>query len=154
MKKIKNQILLPILFSVLLGSVCGKLVYKIYSDNSKMVLNSQKIYLLESGEYEDYDKMRTNTTGFDYVYYNEKGKYKTIVGITSNKDNINKIKKLYDINTTINEYYLNDTKLSTNMIEYDQKLEKENNLNNINSIVKDMLKTYNETKNIKLVKIS
>ena len=92
MKKILKRVFTPIVLSVIIGCVCGKMTYKIYKDDLENKFSSQKIYLLESGSYVSYENMKENNFSNNYLYYIEDNTYKSIVGITKRYDNIDKIK--------------------------------------------------------------
>ena len=114
-EKIINQtkkVVIPVFISILCGGICGKIVYNIYDENDTFLTNST-MYLLQAGAYSSYDNMRANTMGNNYVYYEDDGLYKAIIGITSSYDNIEKIKNAYNGEVIVNEYYLNDIELSS-----------------------------------------
>ena len=93
-EKIINQtkkVVIPVFISIICGAICGKIVYNIYDENDTFLVNNT-MYLLQAGAYSSYDNMRANTMGNNYVYYEDDGLYKAIIGITSSYDNIEKIK--------------------------------------------------------------
>lgn len=154
MKQILKKAIIPIFLSIICGFLCGRVVYKIYLGNDDLSYNQNLIYLIQSGAYSSYDNMRANTIGNNYVYYQEDELYKTIIGITKNKDNIEKIKKIYDGEVIINEYYTNDQILNNKIIEYDKKISKEENNDKIKEIVIEVLNLYKGEVDVKLIKIS
>ena len=91
MKKIIKSIIIPILLSILCGYFSAKGVFGIYKENLENKLNSSKIYLLKNGEYNSYDDMRKNNLLNSYVYYEDKNKSTSVVGITKEEDNISAI---------------------------------------------------------------
>ena len=115
-------------------------------------INSNKVYLLQSGAYSSIDNMKMNTKQLNYVYFNDEGMYKTIVAITKNKDNIKKIKNAYNIDMVINEYYLENDDLINKINEYDKELAGTSDKEEVVKIVNNMLINYKEENNIKLVK--
>lgn len=149
--KIK-KIILSIILSVLLGYLSGIIVYKIYESDTDEVINSNKIYLLQSGAYSSIDSMKVNTSVSNYVYYNDSGIYKTIIALTKDKNNIDKIKNAYNIDMIINEYYLEDENVNKIINEYDTKLKTIENKEEIIDMVDNMLLTYKEKDGLKLVK--
>ena len=94
MKKILKSYLIPLIISVLFGFISAKLVYSVYNDDVENKLSSSKLYLIESGKYLTYDNMREENNGNNYVYYKDDDGYKTVVGITRNYDNIDKINSI------------------------------------------------------------
>ncbi len=154
-EKIINQtkkVVIPVFISILCGAVCGKIVYNIYAENDTL-LDNNTMYLLQAGAYSSYDNMRANTMGNNYVYYEDDGLYKAIIGITSSYDNIEKIKNSYNGEVIVNEYYLNDVELSNKIYELDKKLNKEENTDNIREIINSMLELYKK-ENINLTKVN
>lgn len=152
-EKIINQtkkVVIPVFISILCGGICGKIVYNIYDENDTFLTNST-MYLLQAGAYSSYDNMRANTMGNNYVYYEDDGLYKAIIGITSSYDNIEKIKNAYNGEVIVNEYYLNDIELSNKISKLDKELSKEEDSNNIKEIINSMLALYKE-ENINLTK--
>lgn len=151
MLKIK-KVLISIILSIILGYLCGITIYKIYENDTLNIINSNKVYLLQSGAYSSIDNMKMNTKQLNYVYFNDEGMYKTIVAITKNKDNIKKIKNAYNIDMVINEYYLENDDLINKINEYDKELAGTSDKEEVVKIVNNMLINYKEENNIKLVK--
>lgn len=148
------KVTVPIFLAVLCGSICGKLVFNSYDKKIIEDLNGKKIYLIQAGAYSNYDNMVNNTLLSNYVYYHdEDGLYKSIIGITLNKNNIDKITNTYNGNVIITEYYSNDTNLNNKINEYDQKIEKTTNNDEIKKIVLETLELYkdNDSTIIKVV---
>ena len=148
-----KRALIPIFFSITLGFLCSRLVYKIYLSDIDLVYEDSIIYLLESGEYDSYDNMKINNISYDYIYYEEDNLYKTIIGVTKNKDNIDKIINIYNGEIIVSKYYINDRELIDKINEYDNLLSNEEDEDKIREIVLDMLNLYKEDKVI-LTKIS
>lgn len=146
-----KKVVIPVFISILCGGICGKIVYNIYDENDTFLTNST-MYLLQAGAYSSYDNMRANTMGNNYVYYEDDGLYKAIIGITSSYDNIEKIKNAYNGEVIVNEYYLNDIELSNKISKLDKELSKEEDSNNIKEIINSMLALYKE-ENINLRKL-
>ena len=94
MKKVISGLVVPLVVSILFGFICGKLVYQVYNDDLENKLSSSKLYLIENGEYLTYDSMREENSANSYVYYKDNEGYKTVVGITRDVNNIDKIKSL------------------------------------------------------------
>jgi len=146
--KIK-KIIIPLGLSIILGYICGSVVYEIYKNKIDIVLNENKIYMLQSGAYSNIDSMKANATNKNYIYFKEDNLYKVIIGITKNEKNIEKIKNIYEGETLIiKEYNLNDKVINDEIIKYDEKLNKETEIEKIKHIVTKMLELYKENKNI------
>jgi len=153
MKKKLNKVLFPIFLSVICGAICGRLVYSIYDKKINLDINGKKIYLIQSGAYSTYDNMVTNTKLSNYVYYeDDDGLYKSIIGLTENYENIEKIKNTYGKTVIISEYYSKDQELNDKIKEYDDKIKKTTNEKEIQKLVLEMLTLYKD-KNTTLIKI-
>lgn len=148
--KIKN-ILIPVIISIAFGYISAKSIYKIYEKDIETRLTSSKIYLLENGTYKNYEDMRKENIKNSYVYYKDKDLYKSVIGITKDKDNIDKIKKLYDDSITIEEYYISSDIISDKQKEYDETLKKTQNTKEVTKIVNDIIELYKENNSINLI---
>lgn len=131
--------------SVICGSVFGHLVYNIYDGELESVVKGEKVYLIQAGAYSSYDTMVSNTSLGNYVYYeDDDGLFKSIIGITGNASNIEKIKNTYDGEVIVSEYYSMDLELLKKIDEYDKKIEDSKDKNNTKKIVLDMLGLYKD----------
>ena len=154
LKKFLKKILGPIFLSCLCGLICGNLVYQIYGSNIEKEVKGKKIYLVQAGAYSSYDTMVDNTLVNNYVYYeDEDGLYKSIIGITENYDNIEKIKNSYGKDVIVSEYYSKDANLNNKIKEYDEKLASIEDKNEIQKTVLEMLTLYKDNDNSTLIKI-
>ena len=143
--------MIPLIISMLFGFVCAKLVYKVYDDEIGNKLSSSKLYLIQNGEYITYDNMREENSGNNYVYYKDEEGYKSIVGITKNVDNINKIKKLYSDDVSVSEYYISNELLNNKQSEYDSLLSNTEDINQVREVVDNILNLYREEDTIRLI---
>ena len=151
MKKILKSYLIPLIISVLFGFISAKLVYSVYNDDVEKKLSSSKLYLIENGKYLSYDTMREENNGNNYVYYKDDDGYKTVVGITRNYDNIDKIKSLYSDSVNVEEYYISSELLDDKQNEYDLLLSKTDDVYEVKEVVDNILNLYREKDTIKLV---
>lgn len=145
MKKKLKKVLFPIFLSVICGAICGRLVYSIYDKKLDNDINGEKIYLIQAGAYSTYDNMVTNTLISNYIYYeDDDGLYKSIIGLTEDYDNIEKIKNTYKDNVVISEYYSKDKELNRKIKAYDQKIKNTTSEEAIKNIVLEMLTLYKD----------
>lgn len=154
MKRLLKKIFMPIFLSILCGGLCGRLMFSIYEDKGNNILSSNKVYLLLDNSYDDYDTMKASTISSNYIYYEDNGKYNAVVALTKNKDNINKIKKVYGKDLEIEEYLLNNDEINNKLNSYDKKLEEANDNELIKSTITDMINIYKDKEDIKMAKIS
>ena len=151
MKKVISGLVVPLVVSILFGFICGKLVYQVYNDDLENKLSSSKLYLIENGEYLTYDSMREENSANSYVYYKDNEGYKTVVGITRDVNNIDKIKSLYNDTMRVSEYYVNNDLLDDKQKEYDLMLNSINDSNEVREVVDNILNLYREDDTIRLV---
>ena len=144
MRKKLKKVLIPIFLSVICGAICGKLVYQIYDKKLDEDLNGEKIYLIQAGAYSTYDNMVSNTSVNHYVYYEDDGLFKSIIGLTETYDNIEKIKNTYNGEVLISEYYSKDKELNSKIKEYDKKIKNSNSNEEVKDIVLEMLTLYKD----------
>ena len=136
---------MPIILSVLCGAICGKIVYGIYDQKLETDLIGEKIYLIQAGAYSTYDNMVQNTSVHNYIYYEDDGLFKSIIGLTESYDNVEKIKKTYSGEVIVSEYYSKDYELNQKIKEYDQKILESTTNEEVQKIVLEMLTLYKDT---------
>ena len=154
MRKKIDSILIPVFIAIVCGYIGGKFVYKTYSDNLYSSLNSSKLYLIENGEYDDINMMREENSFNNYIYYKDNDKYKSVVGITKDYDNIEKIKSLYNDNLYVLEYYLSNDMIDSKQDEYEKMLGDANEVNDIREAVDNILNLYRSDDSIRLIAIN
>lgn len=148
-----KKIVIPIFVAVFCGFLCGRLMFGIYEDKGSDTINSNVIYLLMDTTYESYDEMKVNTISSNYIYYEDEGKYNVVVGMTRNRDNIEKIEKIYNKKLEVSSYLINDEDIINKINEYDEEMFKSNDENRIKDIIRSMIMLYKGKDDIKLVKI-
>ena len=153
MKKKVFSFLFPLIISILVGYVCGKIVSSTYSDGISNELKSSKIYLIENGNYDTYEEMREANNKNNYLYYIDEDKYRTVVGITQRSDNIEKIKKIYNDNLLVDECYISNENINSEQVKYDKELNEISTNDEIRSIVDDILGLYKKDESVRLVSI-
>ena len=154
MKKKINKVVIPIFLSVICGAICGRLMFSIYDEKGYNILNTNTIYLLEDSTYDNIDAMKANLISTNYIYYEDNGKYNMVVALTKNKDNIEKIKKVYDKELKVEEYTLNNDDINALINDYDIKLSNSENNDEIKQIIGKMINIYKDREDIKMAKIS
>jgi len=153
MKKKLKKVLFPCFLSIICGAICGRIVYSIYNEKINTNVNIKKIYLIQSGAYSTYDNMVNQKLLSNYIYYeDDDGLFKSIIAVTEDYENIEKIKNTYKEEVLITEYYSNDLELNQKLKMYDQEIKKTNDKKVIKNIVKEMLELYKD-KNKTLIQI-
>jgi len=151
MKKAIKSFVLPVLISVVTGFVFAKVVYGIYQDNIDIRLSSSKIFLLKNGEYKTYEDMRQDNNYNNYVYYQDNDIYKSIVGITNDEENIDKMKEIFNLLLEVEEYYIAEYLIDDKQKEYDIKLKNTNDNKEIKLLVDDILNIYKKNDSITFI---
>ena len=145
MKIFKNFI--TILFIMFLGIYLGTYLYKSYLyKNNNDKLNLYKIYLLEYGVYNSYENMDENGKNIEnYFYYSNNDGYHILLGITENKNIINKIGESYDniANINIREEYIDNMEFIENLKQYDNLIINSNKTE-VLQLEKQVLSKYEE----------
>lgn len=145
MKIFKNFI--TILFIMFLGIYLGTYLYKSYLyKNNNDKLNLYKIYLLEYGVYNSYENMNENGKNIEnYFYYSNNDGYHILLGITENKNIINKIGESYDniANINIREEYIDNMEFIENLKQYDNLIINSNKTE-VLQLEKQVLSKYEE----------
>ena len=154
MKKIIRSIFVPVFIAIILGYIGGRFVYTTYKDNLYDTLTSSRLYLVLNGEYDTFDDMRENNSGNNYVYYKDDDKYKSVVGITNDYDNIEKIKELYDDNLSVLEYYVANDIVNSKQNEYEKVLSETNDIKEVKEAVDNILNLYRSDDKVRLISIN
>ena len=145
MKKKLKKVLIPIFLSIICGAICGKLVYGIYDKKLDEELEGRRIYLIQSGAYSTYDSMVNNVLLSNYIYYeDDDGLYKSIIGVTEEYNNIEKIKNTYKDAVIVDEYFSKDVELNKKIRAYDERMMITEDVDEIKKIVKEMLILYKD----------
>ena len=140
-----------IFFAVILGSICGYLLYETYSKETKYLVSNNIVYLIEYKEYSNYDSMKLANLSNDYTYYKDKNTYYTVLGFSMDKNNLDKIKKIYkDVN--IIKCYIDNKDFIDKLKNYDQELSKTNNEDKIKEILNSIISTYHNNK-VEILKV-
>lgn len=145
---------MPFIGAMIFGMLCGRLVYSTYKDNIYGDLKTSRLYLVQKGRYDDYNEMRTDNNGNNYVYYQDDEGYKTVVGITKNYDNVSKIKSLYGDDLSVSIYYLPTESLDSRQDEYDNMLYNVEDIQEVREVVDNILNLYQSDDSIRLVSLN
>jgi len=151
MKKIIKSTFIPLILSSICGFISAKLVFNIYQEDLSERFSSSKIYLLQNGVYDSYEEMRKNNLGNSYIYYEDNDKYKSVVGITKEVTNIDKIKDVYDNDLIVEEYYIGATLLNDKQTDYDQQLSNTSDPQKVQEVINNIINLYKDDETIKLI---
>ena len=148
----KNKIIIPTILSILIGGYLGYLIFNQYKYNNSDVATFNEgnipIYFLQQGVYSSIESMNENTNEIsDYIYFKEDNKYKVYIGITTNKDNVEKITNIfkdknYDIYTK--EINIEDKAFIEKLKQYDELIKASEDQNVILGLLKQILNEYEQ----------
>ena len=144
MKIFKSLIIIT--FTIFLGIYVGTFLYSNYLYNKEDKLNSYKIYLLETGPFDNYDSLEENNKILDsYFYFKDIKGYHSILAITENENNLNKLGELYkDIeNINIREELTTNMEFIESLRQYDKIILDGDNTEIINGM-KQITSKYGE----------
>lgn len=144
----KSKIIMPTIISLMIGSYLGYLIFNQYKNNTiETAFNEEtKIYFLQQGVYSSIESINENTKLIsDYIYFKDDEQYRVYVGITTNNDNANKIKQIfnnknYDI--YIKEMSISDEAFVEKLKQYDELIKATTDEAVILGIVKQILNEY------------
>ena len=145
-----KKYIFPISVSLCLGILMAYFIIHQYESYdgitvSKMATN---LYFIQKGAYSDKNNMIDGMKEFtNYIYNVEDNMYYTYVGITSSKDNANKIHNYFNkigYETIIKEKIVDNREFVSILLEYDKVLEKTNDNESIKAICNQVLSKYEE----------
>lgn len=146
-----KRYIFPLFLCTIIGSLMGFFIIKQYNNPTKIIptFNEQeKLYFLNQGIYESKEIMEKNTNDFSYYVYQEKdNKFYVYVGITKEKDNLDKLtgyfkNKGYIIN--VEEYEITNESFLTILSQYDELLKNTTDEKTIKAICSQVLSKYEE----------
>lgn len=144
----KLNLVVPIICSLLLGYLCASFIFNQYGINTFAFSEKNNIYFLQCGSYATYDASLTEIDGIeDKITIKEDNKYYSYIGMTTSNTVAENIKKMYsdkDIEIYIKEGYIDNDTFINQLSQYDILLENSNNIEEVNSVLKTILATYNE----------
>lgn len=144
-----KKLLIISIFAILLGGISGKLLFSKYEDIDQYVFSeSNKVYFLQEGVYSSKQSLENNTKEINpKLVIKDNDKYHVYVGITKNKENANKIKKMYsDKGYSIYEKEKNVTNAEflNNVEQFDVLVESTKKERDITTIQEVILSNYEE----------
>lgn len=144
-----RKLLIISIFAILLGGISGKLLFSKYEDIDQYVFSeSNKVYFLQEGVYSSKQSLENNTKEINpKLVIKDNDKYHVYVGITKNKENANKIKKMYsDKGYSIYEKEKNVTNVEflNNVEQFDVLVESTKKERDITTIQEVILSNYEE----------
>ena len=97
--------------------------------------------------------MKASSLSSNYVYYEDNGRYNTVIGMTKNKDNIDKIIKAYNKELQIQEYLLDNKEVNDKITKIDEDIEKTDDSEKIRDLVLEVINVYKSYEDIKMARL-
>jgi len=143
----KSKLIVPITLSIFIGSYLGFLLFKQYKNTSQSVFNeTTPVYFLQQGVYSTKESMESNTKLLsDYIYSLEDNQYRVFVALTTNKDNAEKIKTIFNnkqIDIYIKESSISDASFVEKLKQYDELIKTSEDESVIIGLLKQILSEY------------
>ena len=142
----KKGFILPIILALLIGYLCANYVLALYEEEN--TYPKTNIYFLQAGAYDNISSTKDELININNkLTVKEKGKYYTYIGITKDASIALKIKELYknnNINLFIKNVRINNNDFLTELEQYDILLKNSKTFDEINSVLKTILATYEE----------
>lgn len=138
--------------AIILGSICGNLLFKKYQNTTFAFHNSEKLYFLQEGVYHSLDSVTSNTKNISpKVIMEEDSKYHVYVGISGKKEIIARLKTIYKqkgYQLYEKEIEVDNEEFLENIKQYDMLAKTTNNDHDLLTIEEVVLSNYEEvTKN-------
>ena len=133
--------------AVLSGLILGNLIYKQYEKEQNLD-NDYNTYLLQQGIYNSNAEMLENTKNLEnYMFIEKNNKYYVYVGISTKKDNAEKVKEVFsdnDIDVSIKRSVIDNIEFMSNLEQFDILLDSASTNEDIMSINEVILSSYEE----------
>ena len=139
----KIKFIIPLTLAIVIGFISARMFYSLFNIEEDIKNNS---YFIQIGAYTDKSVLDSVTKDLKaYITVDEGGKNYVYVGITTDKDNSLKIKKMYEekgYNVYIKENYISNMTFYSNLVQYDILLSEVTKEEDLISISKVILSSY------------
>ena len=144
----KMNIVVPIICAVLLGYLCASFIFNQYGVNSLVFNEDKNIYFLQCGAYTTEEASQKEIEGItEKITVKEGEKYYSYIGMTTDNKIAKNIQEMYKekgIDIYIKSSYLENEDFISQLNQYDILLEASKNLDEVNSVLKTVLATFDE----------
>ena len=130
------------------GAFLGKTTFDRYKkvDSINVISNNTNVYALRYGKYANLDEMQDDVTHVDrYIYIESKDDVSAYVALTTTRDSINKIKKVYkdkNLNLTVSKVNIENEEFIENLNEYEKLLKATDDYKSLLIIENQILSCY------------
>lgn len=145
----KMNFIVPIVCAVLLGYLCASFIFDQYGTKKFAFSENRNVYYLQCGSYKTKEASEKEIKGIkDKITVLEGDKYYSYIGMTRNANIANEIEKMYKekgIDIYVKKVDLDNEDFLNQLEQYDVLLESSDTFEEINSVLKTILATYDET---------
>ncbi|MCM1370561.1 MAG: hypothetical protein NC181_01540 [Clostridium sp.] len=146
-----KKYIIPLILSIAIGVYLGITLIKQYKSAEELIPvfanNTSELYFVREGEYSSFEQMQEGMIKFTYYIHTVKNdKYYSYIGISTKKENAEKIKGYYDnlgYSTSIEVIGVSNSDFISVLEEYDKLIESSNE-KTIGSICSQILSEYEE----------
>ena len=143
----KKTMLLVVIF-VFLGAICGNYLYRKAPNSISVFQENNTFYFLQEGIYSSKDIMQENVGDLaNKLAVLEDNKYYVYVGITMDKDNANKIKKIYEdmgYKIYIKSVALDNEEFVSNVSQFDLLVKESDSKDDILTVEEVVMANYEQ----------
>lgn len=145
-----KKTIIGIIIAILAGVLLAKLTFDKYEkvDTKNVISYDDEVYMLKFGSYDSKDEMQRSALDFErYIYIEKEGKVTVYIGIAKTRDNMEKIKNVYDsknVKTTIENVTINNDEFIQNLNEYEKLLDVTEDANSLLIIENQILSCYED----------
>lgn len=148
-----KKYLLTILIALIVGFFLGNFLLKQYNDYNSLTVSTEttELYFFQYGVYSNLENMEENTINLEnYIYKIENDKYYVYIGLTGNKNNIDKLNKYfkslgYDV--IVKSYYISNQEFINLLNNFDEVIKNTEDSTVLSSIICQTLQKYEEVVN-------
>ena len=144
----KVNVVVPIICAILLGYLCASFIFNQYGVNSLVFHDNENIYYLQCGAYTTQEASEQEIKGVDEKLTVKEGeKYYSYIGMTTSSEIAKNIQNMYkekNVDIYIKSSYLENEDFIGQLNQYDVLLRASKNLEEVNSVLKTVLATYDE----------
>ena len=139
-----------ILLALVSGALLGKFTFDKYEnvDIKQVISVNDKVYALKYGTFGNTEQMSEEISNVErYIYIEEENRVTAYVGITTTKENADKLKVIYDkknVPTSIEKISINNEEFIQNLNEYEKLLDATDDDNSLLIIEKQILSCYEQ----------
>ena len=141
-----KKIIIKGLFFVLIGFFIGQLLFSEKIELVKRLQKGDTYYFLEEGIYNDYNNINNENIN-RRIIENKNNKYYVYIGITRDKEVLEKLKKIYknnNINISVKEINLESQEFKTNVEQFDLLIKQTKDDSQILTIEEVVIANYEE----------